>query len=267
MLNICQEYFDEHKNIISTNIVVAKTKTKCMIFGSKFRTKPFPIKYNDQELPWWDQTWPHLGHLFHEDQSSDHDLLQKRAKFIGKLHSMRQEFGNKDPIVYIQLVSIYLTSFYGSNLWDLFGEACQKHLKSWNIMIRYTFDIPRETHKYLLETISETSHLKNKLVERFITFSKMISKCDKSHIRYLHSLQKSDQRSVYGRNVANICSEAKVEELSEVDLSQIVYEKIPESELWRNTVIAELLEMRAGRAKTELTAEETLILLNSLCKS
>ena len=164
MLNICKTYFDKHKITISTNVIVTKTKTKCIIFGSK--EVPAPIRLYEKDLPWdhskvlpWVESWPHLGHLLHSDQSLSHDLLQRRGQFIGKIHSFRQEFGNIDPIVYMKLVSIYLLSFYGSNLWDLYEVSCDKLDKSWNIMVRYFFDIPRTTLKYLLEHISGTSRL------------------------------------------------------------------------------------------------------------
>ena len=64
--------------------------------------------------------------MFNMDQSPHHDLLKKRASFIGKIHSFRQEFGNIDPTVYIKLVTIYLSSFYGSNLWDLYDDTTDK---------------------------------------------------------------------------------------------------------------------------------------------
>ena len=35
MLNICKTYFDQHKRTISTNVIVSKTKTKCIVFRSK----------------------------------------------------------------------------------------------------------------------------------------------------------------------------------------------------------------------------------------
>ena len=120
MLNLCKNYFYELKITISTNVDLKKSKTKCMAFG--INSKLAPITLHDVNLPWWEETWPHLGHLFHCDQSPHHDLLKKRAQFIGKLHSFRQEFGNIDPLVYTRLVSVYLTSFYGSNLWDLYDN-------------------------------------------------------------------------------------------------------------------------------------------------
>ena len=144
MLNICKEYFDKLKITISTNVDLKKTKTKCMAFGIK--TELAPITLDGINLPWWEECWPHLGHLFKCDQSPHHDLLKKRAQFIGKIHSFRQEFGNIDPLVYTKLISIYLTSFYGSNIWDLYDIVTEKLFSSWNIVVRMLFNIPRNTH-------------------------------------------------------------------------------------------------------------------------
>ena len=140
---------------------------------------------------------------------------------------MRQELGEKDPIVLLQLVSTYLTSFYGSNLWDLYGDTTERLFKTWNVMVRFIFDLSRKTHKYLIESISQTSHLKVKLTKRFLKFSNTLSNCDKPHLKYLQDLQYNDRRSVYGRNVQNICEEAGAELLCEVDISSISYESIP----------------------------------------
>ena len=201
MLDICKDYFDKHKITISTNIIVKKSKTKCIAFGTNII--PVNIILNDRALPWV-ESWPHLGHLLHEDETMDHDLMQKRGQFIGKLYSLRREFGDKDPIVYMKLVSIYLSSFYGSNLWDLYGDKCQKLYSSWNIMVKMFFDLPRNTHRNLIEAVSSTSHLKIKLIKRFKKFFHTLDKCDKPHLKYLHNIQKEDVRSVYGRNVFNI---------------------------------------------------------------
>ena len=172
MLDLTKKYFDQHNIIISSNVNIEKSKTKCLVFGLK-NEKPEKIDLNDgRNLPWVD-SWPHLGHILHIDESPCHDLLMKRGQFISKLHVFRQEFGNVDPIVYMELVSIYLSSFYGSNLWDLYGEDTEKLYKTWNIMIRMTFGLPREANKYLVEPISKKPHLKIQLIKRFLSFLKL----------------------------------------------------------------------------------------------
>ena len=213
----------------------------------------------------WEECWPHLGHLFNHDQSPHHDLLKKRAQFIGKLHSFRQEFGNLDPLVYTRLVSIYLTSFYGSNLWDLYDNMAEKLYSSWNIMVRMLFNIPRNTHKCLIEPISGSSHLKIKLIKRFIKFAETLSDCDKPHLRYLHNVQKNDFRSVYGRNCRNICKEAGTENINDATWLDIKYEPVPPEEEYRVALIQELIEMRSGRLMSDLRKKEIQAMLDVLC--
>ena len=89
MLDLCKNYFDSVKITISTNVIIAKSKTKCIAFGAKFT--PPPITLEGRDLPWVD-SWQHLGHTLNKDESMDHDLMEKRGRFIGKIHSLRQEF-------------------------------------------------------------------------------------------------------------------------------------------------------------------------------
>ena len=164
MLNICKDYFDSHKIIISTNLDLKKSKTKCIAFGSKI--EPVKIQLKDGRILPLVDSWPHLGFTPHEDQSADHDLMNKSGKFIGKLYSLRQQLGNIDSIVHTKLVSIYLTSFYGSPLWDLFSASADRLYKSWNIMTRISLDIPRETKTFFIEPVSDSSHVKQRLLKR-----------------------------------------------------------------------------------------------------
>ena len=187
--------------------------------------------------------------------------MVKRGQFIGKLHSFRQEYGNLDPLVYIQLVSTYISSFYGSNLWDLYGEDSDKLYKSWNIMIRIIFNLPRETHKYLIEPISYKPHLKVQLVKRFISFCNSLKASDKPHLKYLMNLQMTDYRSTFGRNVVNICKDGGVDKISEVQPQNIIYAPVSPDDSWRIPLIQELLEVRAQRLQTILDPEEVLDLL------
>ena len=78
MLNLCKDYFDTLKITVSTNVNLEKTKTKCLAFGMK--SEPSPITLNNLSLPWWDECWPHLGHLFNTDQSPHHDIMKKKSR-------------------------------------------------------------------------------------------------------------------------------------------------------------------------------------------
>ena len=250
MLNICKEYFDENRITISTNIIANKSKTKCILFGSN--ATPYPIMLEGRALPWVDK-WPHLGNLFHKDESMHHDMLRKRGEFIGKLHAMRQEFGNTDPLVYMKLVRTYLTSFYGSNLWDLFDTNIQHLYATWNIMVRMLFDLPRQTHCYLIKPISACGHLKEMLIRRFIKFYNSLSKCQKPSVKYLMALQEKDGRSVFGRNIRNILKECHAEKFSE---AQYIYKPVPDDQQWRVHLLKELLESQAYRYDCELSRQQ-----------
>jgi hypothetical protein len=159
-------------------------------------------------------------------------------------------------LIFIKLVTIYLTSFYGSNLWDLYGTVANRLYASWNIMVRMAFDLPRQTHRYLIAPISKTSHLKCKLIKKFITFSSTVMSSSKPHVRYLANIQKDDKRSVFGSNIANICQEAGVDDIHEVNPSMVDYVKIPDDEAWRVPMLLELTEMKAGRLECGLSNKD-----------
>ena len=134
-------------------------------------------------------------------------------------------------------------------------------------MVRYFFDIHRTTHRFLIQPISYTSHLKVKLVKRFTQFCKTLSTCDKPQLKYLSKIQQTDYRSVFGRNVRNICEEAKVSTLDEVFISNISYMPTPRDEEWRIPLVIELLELKAGRLNSNLTIQEIETILNDTCSN
>ena len=70
-----------------------------------------------------------------------------------KVHSLNQEFHYADPHTVLQLYSIYICYFYGSNLWDFNSVELQRLFNSWNVSIRILFDLPRETYRYFIEQL------------------------------------------------------------------------------------------------------------------
>ena len=205
-----------------------------------------------------------MGFELNKDESPDHDLMKKRGQFIGKLYALRQQFANIDPIVHTKLVSIYLTSFYGSPLWDLSSEAAKRLYSSWNIMMKIAYDIPRESKTFLIEPISETSHIKQKLLKRFLKFHRTLGESDKPHVNYLRNIQQNDLRSTFGKNVKHIIQELGVDCIELANINNYVYSPISQNDEWKISLIKECLEMRAGRLESNLTQKEITSIVNSI---
>ena len=93
-------------------------------------------------------------------------------------------------------------------------------------------------------------------MKRFLKFYNILQNSDKPHLKYLMKLQESDYRSVFGKNISNICTEAGADNISQVLASDIVYHPVPEEEIWRVSLILELLEMKAGRTEAFLSTKE-----------
>ena len=149
------------------------------------------------------------------------------------------------------MFNIYCSSFYGSNLWNLFGKNCERVYTARNNACRLTFNVPRTTHRYLIETFSKCQHPKVFLYSRFLKYHETLTKCNKPAVRGLANLFKSDLRTVYGNNLHKISVEcgSNIDQLSAWTIKdKMTYFKVPEHEKWRQEFIGELLDV--GTLKT-----------------
>ena len=257
MFDICVNYFEEHKITISTNIDLKKSKTKCIYFShTKSNIDPASIMFNNVPLPWVD-SWPHLGNELNQSDmiikagsSMDTDLESKRRKFIGKYHSLRQEFGFSSPDVFLKLINIYATSFYGSVLWDLTGTSAKKLFTSWNTLVRHTWNLPNICHKYFIEEISGSSHLKAILCQRFLTFAQSLLSSKKKCLSQLAKKMVMDQGSISGQNLNFVSIESGYSRQSILKMAPkaVINEMkcfpVPEDSAWKVNILKELIDIR-----------------------
>ena len=159
MVTICEKFAKSKSLKFSTNTDPIKSKTKCVIFSPrvKDRTGVTPIVLNGGPLPWVGEV-KHLGNFLQSENKMRHDVAVKRGKFIGSLNSMLQELHFVDSNVFMKLVNIYCTSFYGSNLWDLYSKDVDRIFKSWNVTVRNVLKLPFTTHRYLIEPLDLCVH-------------------------------------------------------------------------------------------------------------
>ena len=125
-----------------------------------------PLLLNGNPLPWV-STVKHLGYTLQSDNTMSVDCSLKRGQFIRELNPLRQEFHYVSPQVYVKILNLYATSFYGSNLWNLFSKECERIYTSWNIAMRQCYNLNRTTHRYLIESVTGALHPKVLLCSRY----------------------------------------------------------------------------------------------------
>ena len=253
MINIVRAYCDDHGIQISTNVDLEQSKTKCIAFNCDVPS--VTIDLYGVPLPWV-ESWKHLGHIIHQDETSSHDTMLKRGEFIGKLHSLRQELGAVEPKVFLVLTNIYLSSFYGSNLWDFNSESAGKLYSSWNRMIQTAYNLPFGTHRFILKELSERPPLQDILQKRFEKFCNQIKNSGRPEVLYLFNKQRYDPRSIFGRNYRSVF----------IDKNELPHYKTPENQKWKIDFIKEILDISENKAGIEnLSAEELMYILNDVC--
>ena len=137
------------------------------------------------------------------------------------------------------------------------------------VSVKNTFQAAKETHRYLIETISESFHPQVFLSSRFVKFHNSLLNCNKSSIRTIANFFYSDQRTVYGKNLSEIgrlCS-CEVEEINPARVKQdMKYFLPPESEKWRCKVVHELVQVKSNKMTLEgFSNEEIDTMMRFLC--
>ena len=265
MINICQAFFDLHGIKISTNPDAKKTKTKVLVYG--VQNDLASLVLGDKPLPFVD-SWKHLGHTISTDESPDKDMNLRRRELIGQIHSLHQELRGQDPRVMMKLIRIYLLHLYGCPMWDIHSTESAKLWATWHRIIKMTFHLPFATHRYLLHSVAECQHIRITITNRFLKFHQKITNSDNPNIRLLNLMQRNDMRSVYGRNIANICRDAGVSMMEEVDVQNININQVPVNEVWRIPLLRDLMNDRDSNAVAGFLSKDDLnVMINYICVS
>ena len=173
----------------------------------------------------WEESGKHLGNkIVSSSIVMKQDLKEKRAKFISRNMELCQEFAFAHPRTKVLMNSIYNSHFSGSPLWDLFDTEAVQLENSWNVASRIMLGVPRETHRFLLEPLTETTHIRTLLAKRFLGFIDQIKKSHKVAARNLLEVIKYDTQSVTGNNLRQIMllsDKFSVNNLSPSDCSNV----------------------------------------------
>ena len=198
-------------------------------------------------MPWVD-SGKHLGNILENKiDGMQKDIRVKRAKYINRNNNLMQEFHFAHPVTKFTVNRIYNTNFTGSNLWDFNSEAFESLGKTWNVSVRIMFSLPRTTHRYFIEPITDQQHIQIILMKRFLKFCVQLRDSSKSVLNKVLNYCESDTMTRTGHNLRSILLLANKTSFSEIiqsDLDTIIYKEIPDGEEWRVHTLKELMEIR-----------------------
>ena len=270
MIGICEEYAETHNLRFSTDKNPEKCKTKCLAFLIKDRPLP-PMTLCGNTLPWV-SSGKHLGmNLENKIHGMKGDLKRKRADFISKNNDILQEFSFSHPRTKILINSIYNSHLYGSSLWNLFSREAVMMENTWNVSVRLMMDLPKETHRRLIEPLSETQHIKIIMLKRFLSFIQQIRNSSKIASKSLLESILLDARSTTGSNLRNILlktDKSDVRQLVPNDAKDLRYHPTEESEKWKISIIQEIIETKQENLEiSSFNGDELEEMLHFLCVS
>ena len=268
MLQVCEEYAGIHNLRFSTDQNPVKCKTKCMAFLIKERPLP-SLKLCGNTLPWV-SSGKHLGiTIENKIDGMKGDIKNKRAAYIDKNNDILQEFGFSHPKTKILINSIYNSHLSGSCLWDLFSKEAIQMESTWNVSMRLMLDLPRETHRRLIEPLSQTKHIQIVMLKRFLSFIQQIKSSSKKASKFLLESIQYDPRSITGSNLRNILlktDKADIKDLVPNDATNMRYHPIQEEEQWKISILQELVEAKNRNLEIEnFNAVEIDEMLEFLC--
>ena len=165
----------------------------------------------------------------------------KRGAYIGETIELLNVFHHAHPFQKLTAVQTYACSFYGSNLFDLYGPAANQLYRAWQVSVRDAWDVPRQTRTYY--------------VDHIIYLQGLISSINPI-ISALAYWSVQTVQSVTGRNVANIRREFNVNPLKCKPWTVTVKKReVPEQGHANLELLQNLLEIRAAELEPDILAE------------
>ena len=272
MLKVCEVYASSHNLCFSTDPMPSKSKTKCIFMcGYGNPVLPVPLRLSGQDLPWVEHG-THLGHELHQLGNMDMDISMKRAEFIESSVQIRETFNFARPEEILKAVNVYCSHFYGSMLWDLYGNKANQLFNSWSTCVKLAWDIPRSTHTYIVEDVlaKDFFTVKQQLVGRFVDFFQKLLKSPSSEIRVVANMAGRCAQSTTGGNLHKIQLETGLDpwQVSGWKFKESIgRSRVTRQDAFRVQYLRKLLDARTEIRSRAEDSQEVDVLINSLCSS
>ena len=274
MIDVCEVYAVDHNLTFSTDLVPARSKTKCIYFcGRQNRVVyPDPLRLAGKELPWV-KSADHLGHILSQHCSMDPDCNRARQKFISASCDIREQLFFANPQEIIKAVEIMAMDAYGCMLWSLSNETSQKFFRCWNTLVKIIYNIPRSTYTYLIEGFfaSQSTSLRSQILSRYATFYWKLVNSSSSEIRAISRIVEKDPRSPSYSNLRYITSLTSLDQPYMYSKQRIKIalprKEVPDGEKWTFGLLVSLLELRRVKNVKAEDSKSICAMIDSLCST
>ena len=137
-------------------------------------------------------------------------------------------------------------------------------------MVKIVYDLPFETHKRFVESLTDFPHLQSMLHGRYIGFAENLKKSSKNEINLLYHMCSNNLRSNTGRNLSYLMKYYKVHTVNELfhEKHNIKIKRVHNlepSEEWKPKMIKELTLVKRGLLNNGLEKEVNREILRDLC--
>ena len=218
-------------------------------------------------MPWVEHA-AHLGHEFHVSGLQEMDCNMKRGAYIGETVELLNVLNHAHPLQKLSAIQTYACSFYGSNLFDLYGPAAGRLYRAWQVSVRDAWDVPRQTRTYLVDHLlsGHYPHIRQLILRRFISFVKGLTSSMNPIISALSYWGVQTRLSTAGRNFANIREEFKINPLQcKPGALNVLKREIPEQMEDNLELLDSLLKIRAEELEPDIVTKLNG-LINTVCE-
>ena len=275
MLELCDSYAKDHNLVFSTDPNPELSKTKCLFMVGKVRGGqvhyPKPVRLSGIDLPWVTSA-NHLGHTLHQDCTMEEDARSKRMSFISDSLDIRDMFSWAHPRQVLQATRVYSTSFYGSMLYNLYGEQSNMIYRCWNTAAKLAWDVPRSTFSFLVDRVltSDMPSVRDGILTRYAMYQQSLYMNNSREIRILASTSSSDGRCTTGYNTMKMERETGLDVKNsnkQMIKKALCQSTVPAEEEWRVPLLARLLQERRACKEADEDSKHLDSMVDMVCSS
>ena len=196
----------------------------------------------------------------------------KRAQFIENSVQIRETFNFAHPEEILTAVQVHAGHWYGSMLWDLYGEKAGQVFRSWSTCVKLTWGLPRSTHTFLVEGLLARNFftVKQQLVGRYVNFFRALLSSRSPEVRIVASMAGRCVRSTTGNNLSKIQRETGLDPWVTPAWkvrAAVPRAEVPVSDGWRAQYLTKLIWAKREMKTTLKDTSDVDDLIDGLCST